>query len=160
MAGLTFAVAEPSDMVELGQQLGKQLAPGDVVSLTGPLGAGKTTLVRGVAAGLDVSDQVSSPTFVIARQHAGRVPLQHVDAYRISDEAEFDDLDLEARDQVTVIEWGEPYAALLTDAWLELALARTHDSEVRTVAIVTHGWPAQRVAALSAALRHARGERC
>jgi tRNA threonylcarbamoyladenosine biosynthesis protein TsaE len=102
-------------MVELGGRLAALLRAGDVVLLDGPLGAGKTTLVRGIGAGLQVRGQVSSPTFVIARRHrpqaggpqAGGPGLLHVDAYRVAAE-ELDDLELDVdlADCVAVVEWG------------------------------------------------------
>jgi tRNA threonylcarbamoyladenosine biosynthesis protein TsaE len=98
-------------MRALGQRLAGLLRPGDLVVLNGPLGAGKTTLVQGIGAGLDVRGPVTSPTFVIARVHPplGAGPaLVHVDAYRLSSPAEVDDLDLDAdlESSVTVVEWG------------------------------------------------------
>jgi tRNA threonylcarbamoyladenosine biosynthesis protein TsaE len=89
----------PELMHEFGLRLAKNLRAGDLVLLTGPLGAGKTTLTRGVGEGLQTIGTVSSPTFVIARTHqreTGEAPLVHVDAYRLSSPAEFDDLDIEA----------------------------------------------------------------
>ena len=97
--------------------------------MSGELGAGKTTLAQGVGAGLGVRGPVTSPTFVISRKHpnlADGPPLQHVDAYRLSDAAELDDLDLDMSTDtsVTVVEWGEDKAEQLSDAWLEVRLER------------------------------------
>jgi tRNA threonylcarbamoyladenosine biosynthesis protein TsaE len=104
-------VATADDMVALGQRLAAMLRPGDLVVLNGALGAGKTTLVRGIGAGLGVRGPVTSPTFVIARLHpslTGGPPLVHADAYRLASPAEVDDLDLDAslETSVTVVEWG------------------------------------------------------
>src|SRR6202046_2719509 len=100
-------------MAELGGRLARLRAAGGVVVLSGPLGAGKTTLTRGIGAGLNVRGPVTSPTFVIARVHpslAGGPALVHVDAYRLGGLAEVDDLDLDLGGSVTVVEWGEGLA--------------------------------------------------
>lgn len=104
---------------------------GDLVVLTGPLGAGKTTFTQGLAEGLDVRGQVSSPTFVIARVHPanGAGPaLVHVDAYRLGSLDELDALDLDEslEDSVTVVEWGEGLVEVLTDDRLEVTIERPH----------------------------------
>ena len=138
------------DTRELGRRLGAILRQGDLVVLTGPLGAGKTALAQGIGAGLGVTGEVTSPTFVIARVHkpdparGGRVPLVHVDAYRLGavpdPRAEVDDLDLDATvdESVTVVEWGEGLVEQLVDAYLEVRIDR-HDDESRTVELVPHG---------------------
>jgi tRNA threonylcarbamoyladenosine biosynthesis protein TsaE len=120
---------------ELGAQLAGSLRAGDLVVLTGALGAGKTTLTQGLAEGLGVRGPVTSPTFVIARVHpslrAGP-DLVHVDAYRLGGLAELDDLDLDAslEDSVTVVEWGEGIAEGLSDSRLEVVLTRATDPRV------------------------------
>jgi len=124
-----LAVATEDDMVELGRRLAPVLRAGDLVVLSGDLGAGKTTLTRGIGEGLGVRGAVTSPTFVIARVHtapAARPPLVHVDAYRLGSLAEVDDLDLDAsqEDSVTVVEWGHGLAEDLADARLELDITR------------------------------------
>src|SRR5438094_5053580 len=96
-------------MRDLGRRLAALLRAGDLVILVGGLGAGKTTLAQGIGAGLGVRGPVLSPTFVIARVHRdGRIPLVHVDAYRLGSVAEVDDLDLDATldESATVVEWG------------------------------------------------------
>ncbi len=140
------------DTVAFGRRLAAVLRAGDLVLLTGPLGAGKTTLTRGIGAGLGVRGPILSPTFVIARVHrGGRVPLVHLDAYRLRSLAEVDDLDLEldVAESVLVVEWGAGLVEQLVEAWLEVRIERADDSEVRTLQLVAHGgdW-AQRVAAL------------
>lgn len=108
-------------MVELGRLLGMRLRAGDVVLLSGDLGAGKTTLMRGLGEGLGVRGPVTSPTFVIARRHPSEVDgpaLVHADAYRLGSAAEFDDLDLDADDAVVCVEWGRGRAEGLADAHL------------------------------------------
>lgn len=126
---------DPQALQEWGARLGMLLGGGDLIILTGGLGAGKTTLTQGIARGLQVRGPITSPTFVIARTHPSLVdgpPLVHVDAYRLGDAAELDDLDLDTRleDAVTVVEWGEGLAERLADERLELQLA---GDEIRTV---------------------------
>jgi tRNA threonylcarbamoyladenosine biosynthesis protein TsaE len=116
-------------MRELGRELARVLSDGDLVVLTGDLGTGKTTLTQGIGAGLGVRDEITSPTFVLARVHppTGRGPsLVHVDAYRLTSLAEVDDLDLDAslEDSVTVVEWGEGLVEDLAENRLEIRLRR------------------------------------
>jgi tRNA threonylcarbamoyladenosine biosynthesis protein TsaE len=130
--------------IALGEQLGRQLRAGDVVVLSGPLGAGKTAFTKGIALGMDVEGPVTSPTFVLARVHRARRPgnpeLVHVDVYRLLDHtgadllAELDSLDLDADldDAVVVVEWGEGLAERLSDNHLDIRLERSTDSDVRT----------------------------
>ena len=115
------------DTRAFGRRLGSVLRAGDLVVLTGPLGAGKTVVAQGIAAGLGVPGEVTSPTFVIARVHrGGRVPVGHVDAYRLGSTVEVDDLDLDAsvEDSVTVVEWGGGLVEQLASGYLEVALER------------------------------------
>jgi len=120
-------VETPEQMRALGERLAGLLRAGDLVVLTGELGAGKTTLVQGIGAGLGVRAPVVSPTFVIARVHRdGRLPLIHVDAYRLGSDAEVDDLDLDAdlESAVTVVEWGEGLAERLSADRLAVRISR------------------------------------
>jgi tRNA threonylcarbamoyladenosine biosynthesis protein TsaE len=129
------------DTEQLGAALADVVAPGDLVILVGPLGAGKTALTRGLGCGLGVTEPVTSPTFVIARVHTGgRLPLVHVDAYRLGGAADVDDLDLDVTvaDSVTVVEWGQGLVEQLTDEHLEVRLDR-RDDDVRTALLVPHG---------------------
>ena len=129
------------DTRDFGRALGRVLRPGDLVLLSGPLGAGKTALAQGIGAGLDVPGEVTSPTFVIARVHrGGRVPFVHVDAYRLGTPGEVDDLDLDASvdDSVTVVEWGGGKVEQLADAYLEVRIERGDDDETREVTLVPH----------------------
>ena len=126
-----------ADTESLGRELSSGLAAGDVVILDGPLGAGKTALERGIGAGLGVLGRVSSPTFIIAREHRsggpGRPGMVHVDAYRLGglDELDALDLDTDLTDDVVVVEWGEGVAEVLADRHLLVRLRRDPDSEVR-----------------------------
>ncbi|MGB9377096.1 MAG: tRNA (adenosine(37)-N6)-threonylcarbamoyltransferase complex ATPase subunit type 1 TsaE [Mycobacteriales bacterium] len=144
---------EAADTRELGRRVAEVLVAGDLVLLTGSLGAGKTVLAQGIGAGLGVRGPVTSPTFVIARIHRdGRLPMVHVDAYRLGGVAEIDDLDLDATlsDSVTVVEWGSGLAERLADDHLEIRLERGDDGDARTGTLVPRGdsW-LQRVAALT-----------
>jgi tRNA threonylcarbamoyladenosine biosynthesis protein TsaE len=135
------------DTRALGAALAGVVAPGDLVVLTGPLGAGKTALTQGLGAALGVGEPVTSPTFVIARVHrGGRLPLVHVDAYRLGSVADVDDLDLDAstEESVTVVEWGAGLVERLADEHLEVRLDR-RDDDVRTAVLVPHGagWTAR-----------------
>ena len=132
----------PTDvaMRDLGERLARLLRAGDLVVLSGPLGAGKTTLVQGIGTGLGVRGPVTSPTFVIARVHQGPVvPLVHADAYRLGSVIEVDDLDLDTANSVTVVEWGEGLAEGLADDRLEISISPDPDSQRRTVRIHGHG---------------------
>jgi len=131
------------DMHALGIRLAGALRAGDLVVLSGGLGAGKTTLTRGIGEGLRVRGAVTSPTFVVARVHPSTVggpALVHVDAYRLADLAEVDDLDLDASlaESVTVVEWGAGMVEGLAQSRLEISFDRGHGAEqdgdeVRTV---------------------------
>lgn len=142
-----YLLPEAADTQALGRSLAALLRAGDLVVLVGPLGAGKTALTQGIGAGLGIQDQVTSPTFVISRVHRdGRLPLVHVDAYRLSSVADVDDLDLDVtvEDSVTVVEWGQGLVERLADEHLEVRLDR-RDDEVRTAVLVPHGpgWEAR-----------------
>ncbi len=137
-------IATDVAMRDLGRELAG-LRAGDLVILTGPLGAGKTTLVQGIGEGLGVRGPVTSPTFVIARVHpvrAGSGPsLVHADAYRLGSIGEVDDLDLDAdvASAVTVVEWGQGLAEGLAEDRLEISIQPDPDSDVRTVRLNGYG---------------------
>jgi tRNA threonylcarbamoyladenosine biosynthesis protein TsaE len=138
-------IATDEDMRDLGRRLAALLRAGDLVILAGPLGAGKTTLVQGIGAGLGVRGPVTSPTFVIARVHpavTGSGPaLVHADAYRLGSFSEVDDLDLDtdAGSAVTVVEWGTGLAEPLAEDRLEITIKPDQDGDVRTVRINGRG---------------------
>ena len=142
-------LATVDDTRDLGARLARVARAGDLILLTGPLGAGKTALTQGIGAGLAVTAAVTSPTFVIARVHrGGRLPLVHVDAYRLGGRLELDDLDLDASvgDSLTVVEWGEGVAEQLSDDYLEVRLDREDEAtEIRIAHLVAHGgdWAAR-----------------
>jgi len=136
-------LASADDTHTFGMRLGRLLRAGDLVVLTGGLGAGKTTLTQGIGAGLGVRGPVTSPTFVIARVHPSTVggpALVHVDAYRLGGALELDDLDLDAdvADSVTVVEWGHGVAERLAGAYLEVVLTAGAD-ETRTLSLTGFG---------------------
>ena len=131
-------IADADQMRALGERLASLLTPGDVLILNGPLGAGKTTLVQGIARGLGVSEQITSPTFVISHMHDGtRAMLIHVDAYRLSDPRDLAALDLdEYLDRaVTVVEWGRNVWSQEDSAAHALTITRDDDSDCRTVSL-------------------------
>ncbi|MEY3561752.1 MAG: tRNA ((37)-N6)-threonylcarbamoyltransferase complex ATPase subunit type 1 TsaE, partial [Actinomycetota bacterium] len=106
-----FSIQTPENMHQLGLAIAKSLQAGDLVLLNGPLGAGKTTLTRGIGEGLGAKGTVQSPTFVLARTHrtVAGPRLVHVDAYRLSSAMELDDLDINFADSIVVVEWARDY---------------------------------------------------
>jgi tRNA threonylcarbamoyladenosine biosynthesis protein TsaE len=140
----TAELPTAADTIALGARLGSDLRPGDVVVLSGPLGAGKTVLAKGIAEAMDVDGPVTSPTFVLARVHPPRrtdaPAMIHVDMYRLLDHAGVDllgeldslDLDTELDDAVVVVEWGEGLAERLSEHHLDVRLERARDTELRT----------------------------
>jgi tRNA threonylcarbamoyladenosine biosynthesis protein TsaE len=135
-------VATPEEMFNLGKKVGALCTAGDLILLNGPLGAGKTVFVQGVGAALGIED-VTSPTFVISRIHKAKLPLIHVDVYRLLEAGKaslyLDDLDLDSprEESVTVIEWGGEESARLSDERLEITIDRSDD--VRQVEIKAVG---------------------
>ena len=137
-------IYSPAAMREFGASLGAQLRAGDLIVLQGPLGAGKTALTQGIGSALGF-DQITSPTFVISRVHSGKLPLIHVDAYRLlgspSSAFEFDDLDLATQREsaVTVIEWGAEVALRLGEDYLLLDIAYGKSDDARTIKVSKFG---------------------
>jgi tRNA threonylcarbamoyladenosine biosynthesis protein TsaE len=141
---MRLTLATPEATRDLGERLAAELRAGDLVVLSGELGAGKTTLAQGIGRGLGMTSAVLSPTFVIARVHRdGRLPMVHVDAYRLSSIAEVDDLDLDAslEDSVTLVEWGDGLVEGLAGDRLHVRIHRPTDDadETRTVDITGIG---------------------
>jgi tRNA threonylcarbamoyladenosine biosynthesis protein TsaE len=138
-------VKSAEEMFELGRKIGSQCRPGDQILLTGPLGAGKTLLAQGIGTALGI-DEITSPTFVIARKHDGRIPIVHVDLYRLLDSsnpsAAIEDLDLEtdADKSVTIIEWASPEYSALQEDRLEITIDRTNEVRVVTFNPVGKRW--------------------
>ncbi|MGD1240766.1 tRNA (adenosine(37)-N6)-threonylcarbamoyltransferase complex ATPase subunit type 1 TsaE [Mycobacterium seoulense] len=139
----TATLERVEDTVALGSRLGERLRAGDVVVLTGPLGAGKTVLAKGIAAAMDVDGPVTSPSYVLARVHPARRPgapaMIHVDMYRLLDtdgadllgELDSLDLDTDLDDAVVVVEWGEGLVERLAERHLDIRLERLSGSDVR-----------------------------
>jgi tRNA threonylcarbamoyladenosine biosynthesis protein TsaE len=137
-------VRDADEMQALGIRIGKKLQAGDLVVLVGPLGAGKTTLIRGVGEALGAIGNVSSPTFVIARTHkreSGEAPMVHVDAYRLGSADELDDLDIDFPNSIVLVEWGKGMLDGISENLLEVEIARDHtgESETREVSITGTG---------------------
>jgi tRNA threonylcarbamoyladenosine biosynthesis protein TsaE len=132
------------EMRELGRTIATKIKAGDLIVLSGPLGAGKTALTQGIGLGLGI-EGVTSPTFVISRVHKGKIPLIHVDSYRLLGSAkrtfEFDDLDLDTgRDSaVTVIEWGGEVGARFGEDFLEILIEFGANEDDREVRVAPHG---------------------
>lgn len=150
-------IASGEQMIDFGRRLGAVLEKGDVVVLHGPLGAGKTTLVRGIGESLGVMGLVQSPTFVVARVHkrsdSAQPDLIHVDAYRLTHHAELLDLDLDVDRSITVIEWGRPFVEFLVDEWLDVDIQRPFDDVDEDIDL-SEADTGQRLVTLSA---HTRG---
>ena len=139
---LAISAATPDDTRDVGAALADVLRTHDVVVLTGELGAGKTTLVQGIARGLGATEHVASPTFTLVREYvSGRVPLANVDLYRLEREQDVIDLaldELEGGERVLLVEWGDPVAELLADERLRIELTADPD-DVRHLTIATFG---------------------
>lgn len=151
----TFVAESTEQTIALGERLGRLLVAGDVLVLTGDLGAGKTQLTKGIARGLGVEDDVTSPTFTIGMVYeGGELPLYHFDLYRLEDAAELDDtglFDVLGGDGPCVIEWGEQFADQLGDERLDVFLTRMDDEAAvgeepaRSVRLVAHGLRANQI---------------
>ena len=143
MTGATRAVTRSTDeTLALAGSVGELLRPGDVVSLVGGLGAGKTVFARGVARALGVTDPVVSPSFTIVREYEGRVPLVHIDVYRVDKIQELHDLGFEELvrdDAVTLVEWGDAIDALLPGDRLDVRLTAGDGDDERVVEVQGHG---------------------
>lgn len=140
---IDVSVDSPAAMMALGRRLANVLEPGDLLVLSGELGAGKTTLARGIGEGLGVRGPVTSPTFVIARRHpslSNGPALVHVDAYRLGSTAEIDDLDLDIEGAVTVVEWGAGRVEHLSDSWLLIDLREDGQGRCASIRPVGPRW--------------------
>ena len=139
---MNIQIDSPQQMFELGEKIGRQLKPSNVVVLNGELGAGKTVLTQGIASAFKILG-VTSPTFVISRIHKGNPNFIHIDAYRLldSDPSNFADLDFESylASSVFVIEWGKNFVTTLTDQYLEINIDRGQKDDQRQVEFVLVG---------------------
>ena len=138
---LTILIENEQQMHALGVRLGSLLRPGDLVSLNGVLGAGKTTLTKSIGEGAGVQGKISSPTFLIARTHPTKsgAHFVHIDAYRLSSPSELDDLDIDYPNSISVIEWGRGFTDGLAESMLEMQIERFLESEERKLTISGHG---------------------
>ena len=126
------------ELIQQGQRLGKLLQAGDVLVLTGDLGAGKTTFTKGLALGLGISQMIKSPTYTIVREYEGRLPLYHLDVYRIGNDPDSIDLDdFLFGEGATIIEWGEQIEPSLSDAYLKIFIRKLEDG--RELEFEAHG---------------------
>jgi tRNA threonylcarbamoyladenosine biosynthesis protein TsaE len=165
VSGLSVVTHSTDETRTVGQSVGDLLEPGDVVLLAGELGAGKTQLAKGIAVSLEVEEPVVSPTFTIAREYEGRIPLVHVDVYRLDRAQEVLDLGLDdtGDDAVTVVEWGDVAGAYLPTERLEIRLETVDtdgamdDDRVITMTPCGPGWRAREAALARALGRSARG---
>jgi tRNA threonylcarbamoyladenosine biosynthesis protein TsaE len=147
-----FFCPRPGDTADLGARLAALLRPGDVVVLSGPLGAGKTLFTSGIAAGLGVEEPVISPSFILTREYSsGFLPLIHADIYRLTTRNEFDDLDLlsQSSQGVLVIEWGDAVEPILPPDHLRVDF-EVDDDEARNITLVPFGTWRTRVTELTA----------
>lgn len=134
-----------AELIAIGERIGKVLEAGHVLVLTGDLGAGKTTLTKGLAKGLDIQQMIKSPTYTIVRDYEGRLPLYHLDVYRIGDDPDSIDLDeFLYGNGVTVIEWGELLDESLLGDYLTIHIARKNDG--RELTVYPHGSRSQALA--------------
>lgn len=139
---LDQVIPDAEAMDVLGFRIAKEFKAGDLILLIGPLGAGKTTLARGIGRGLEVEGNVSSPTFVIARTHQRNgAPLVHVDAYRLASAYELDDLDIPFASSIVLVEWGKGLTEDIADSWLEIQIERdsSGQTEERKLTITGFG---------------------
>lgn len=133
-----FVSENENELMAWGEVLGRRLQKGDVLILTGDLGCGKTTMTKGIARGLDIQQMIKSPTYTIVREYEGRLPLYHLDVYRIGDDPDSIDLDTFLYgDGVTVIEWGELLSPSLLEDYLTIQLERTETG--RRWDLISHG---------------------
>lgn len=157
-------VPTTADMENIGRTLGTVAEAGDVIVLTGELGAGKTTFTRGFAEALEVQTPVTSPTFIVARTHQrtspAKPPLVHIDAYRLGQASELEDLDIDVANSIVVAEWAAPYISVVSPHWLEIGIERPRGAlsegsdleEPRQLSVSVHGSDSNRYARYTQAL--------
>lgn len=138
---MELEIKTPEDMEQLGEALAAKLVAGDLLLLSGDLGAGKTTLTRGIGQGLGAIGTIQSPTFVLARTHKTTAGpnLVHVDAYRLGSAVELDDLDIDFEKSIVIIEWARDFLDDLYESWLLVEIDRSSQDDRRTVKISGHG---------------------
>lgn len=149
---MKLEIKSAEEMEQLGSKLAGLLKPGDLVLLAGPLGAGKTTLTRGIGRGLSAEGTIQSPTFVLARTH--RIPdgkLVHVDAYRLTSAVELDDLDIDFENSIVIVEWARDFLDGYSEDFLTVEIDRTSEDDSRLVTLTPTGirWQEAPLAALN-----------
>ena len=149
---MKLEIKSAEEMEQLGSKLAGLLRPGDLVLLAGPLGAGKTTLTRGIGRGLSAEGTIQSPTFVLARTH--KIPngkLVHVDAYRLSSAIELDDLDIDFEHSIVIVEWARDFLDGYSENFLTVEIDRTNEDDSRLVTLTPTGsrWKEASLASLN-----------
>lgn len=138
-----FKTSSPEETVRVGKVLGALLEPGDLLCLSGDLGAGKTTFARGVALGLGIKGRVTSPTFILINEYPGKIPMYHMDVYRLDGPAGMDDLGYEEYfygNGVTLVEWAEKVEKILPGERMDIYLApSSEDSDAREITLKPRG---------------------
>lgn len=143
----TIYTNSAEETMAFGEKLGKKLNPGDVLALFGDLGAGKTTFTKGLARGLNLTDDIHSPTFTLIHEHPGAIPLYHVDLYRLSNEAEVEMIGIEEYiygDGVTIIEWADRMKSMLPENRLDLEFKMKGDTQ-REITLETQSPDIQKI---------------
>jgi tRNA threonylcarbamoyl adenosine modification protein YjeE len=138
---MKLTIKTPEAMEAFGLRLASNLQSGDLVLLSGELGAGKTTMTRGIGSGLKAIGTIQSPTFVLARTHRTKngPKLVHVDAYRLSSAIELDDLDIDFANSIVVIEWPKDFIDGSFESWLLIEIDRSSQEDVRELVVTGHG---------------------
>ncbi|NLW48095.1 MAG: tRNA (adenosine(37)-N6)-threonylcarbamoyltransferase complex ATPase subunit type 1 TsaE [Firmicutes bacterium] len=128
-------------MIELGELLGEKIMPGDLLFLSGDLGTGKTTLVKGIAKGMGIGATITSPTFQLIKTYYGKYRLNHLDLYRLTDTTETEILELDelVAEGITVIEWGEFLKGRFFDEYLEIGIEYDEDMDTRKMTLRPEG---------------------
>ncbi len=140
-----FYTKNENELISLGEKLGKLLQKNDVIILSGELGAGKTTITKGIALGLEIDQMIKSPTYTIVREYEGRLPLYHLDVYRIGDDPDSIDLDdFIFGNGVAVIEWGDLLDESLLNDYLVVTISKTEEG--RKVSLKPQGKRAEELA--------------
>ncbi len=134
---LTFHTNNPEETIALGERIGNRLKKGDIIAMQGTLAAGKTTITKGIAKALGISDNITSPTFCLISEYEGKMPLYHMDVYRLEGTDDFENLgtnDMLYGDGVSIIEWSEKIMDALPRKTIILKL-EPHDDGSRTITI-------------------------